>query len=181
MAWWCKEQGHKQAGCWSSLHRKFHCMHGKSNSLRPRLNRRPFTDDIFKCIFLNENEWILPRISLKFVPKVWINNISALVQIMAWRRPGDKPLSEPLMVILSTHIYITRPQWVKAEIYRNTHWLQVPILSTFNQHQILQDYWMGTLRHPLCCFIYWDLNEMAKISQNTISKCILLKRCRILT
>ena len=26
------------------------------NSLRPRLNRRPFADDIFKCIFLNENE-----------------------------------------------------------------------------------------------------------------------------
>ena len=38
------------------------------NSLRPRLNRRPFADDIFKCIFLNENEWILLRISLKYVP-----------------------------------------------------------------------------------------------------------------
>ena len=30
--------------------------------------------------------------------KVWINNIPALVQIMAWRRPGDKQLSEPMMV-----------------------------------------------------------------------------------
>ena len=49
------------------------------NSLRPRLNRRPFADDILKCIFFNENEWILPRISLKFVPKVRINNIPALV------------------------------------------------------------------------------------------------------
>ena len=68
------------------------------NTLRPRLNRRRFADDIFKCIFLNENEWILPRISLKFVPKVRINNIPALVQIMAWRRPGDKPFSEPMMV-----------------------------------------------------------------------------------
>ena len=32
---------------------------------------------------------------------------------MAWRRPGDKPLSEPMMVNLPTHICVTRPQWVK--------------------------------------------------------------------
>ena len=31
---------------------------------------------------------------------------------MAWRRPGDKPLSEPMMVSLPRHICITRPQWV---------------------------------------------------------------------
>ena len=84
------------------------------NSLRPRPNRRHFADDIFKCIFENGNELILPRISLKFVPKVRINNIPALVQIMAWRRPGDKPLSEPMMVRLPTHICVTRPQWVKS-------------------------------------------------------------------
>ena len=36
-------------------------------------------------------------ISLKFVPKGPINNIPALVQIMAWRQTGDKPLSEPMM------------------------------------------------------------------------------------
>ena len=33
----------------------------------------------------------------KFVPKDPINNILALVQIMAWRRPGDKPLAEPVL------------------------------------------------------------------------------------
>ena len=37
------------------------------------------------------------EISLKFVPKGPINNIPALFQIMAWRRTGDKPLSEPMM------------------------------------------------------------------------------------
>ena len=66
------------------------------------------------AFFENENEWISPRISLKFVPKVRVNNIPALVQIMAWRRPGDKPLSEPMMVSLLTHICVTRPQWVKS-------------------------------------------------------------------
>ena len=82
-----------------------------SNSLRPRQNGRHFADDICKCIFLNENVWIPIKISLKFVPKGPINNIPALVQIMAWRRPGDKPLSEPMMVSLPTHIGVDRPQW----------------------------------------------------------------------
>ena len=80
------------------------------NSLRPRRNRRHFADDIFKCILLNENVMISIKISLKFVPKGPINNIPALVQIMAWRRPGDKALSEPRVVSLLTHICVTRPQ-----------------------------------------------------------------------
>ena len=54
------------------------------------------------------------NISLKFVPKGLIDNIPALVQIMAWRRPGDKPLSEPMMVNLLTHICVTRPQLVNS-------------------------------------------------------------------
>ena len=49
-----------------------------------------------------------------------INNIPTLIQIMAWRRPGDKPLSEPMMVKLLTHLCITRPQWVKIPVV--THW-----------------------------------------------------------
>ena len=83
------------------------------NTLRPRQNGRHFADDIFKYIFLNENVWIPIKISLKFVPKGRINNIPALVLIIAWRRPGDKPLSETMMVSLPTHICVTRPQWVK--------------------------------------------------------------------
>ena len=67
------------------------------NTLRPRQNGRHFADDVFKCIFLNGNLWILIKISLKFVPKDPINNIPALVLIMAWRRTGDKPFSEPMM------------------------------------------------------------------------------------
>ena len=85
------------------------------NSLRPRPNRRHFADDIFKCIFGNENEWISPRISRKFVPKVRINNIQALVQIMACRLDGAKPLSEPMMVRLPTHLCVARPQWVNID------------------------------------------------------------------
>ena len=87
------------------------------NTLRPRQSGRHFADDIFKCIFLNENVWIPIKISLKFVPKAPINNIPALVKIMAWCRPGDKPLSEPMMVSLLTHICVTRPQRVNVMMY----------------------------------------------------------------
>ena len=83
------------------------------NTLRPRQNGRHFADDIFKCIFLNENVWLSVKISWNFVPQGPINTIPALVQIMACRRPGDKPLSEPMMVSLLTHICVTRPQWLK--------------------------------------------------------------------
>ena len=39
----------------------------------------------------------LVNISLNFIPKGLIVNMPALVQNMAWRRTGDKPLSEPMM------------------------------------------------------------------------------------
>ena len=82
------------------------------NTLRPRQNGRHFPYDIFKCISFNKNASISLSISLKCVPKVRINNIPTLVQIMAWCRPGDKPLSEPVMVRLPTHTCVTWPQWV---------------------------------------------------------------------
>ena len=48
--------------------------------------------------------------SLTFVPWGPINNIPALVQIMAWRHLGDKPLFETMMVSSPTHICVTPPQ-----------------------------------------------------------------------
>ena len=53
------------------------------NTFRPRQDGRRFPDDTFERIFLKENVIILIKISLKFVPKGPINNIPALVQIMA--------------------------------------------------------------------------------------------------
>ena len=91
------------------------------NTLRPRQNGRHFVDDVFKCVFLNSNVWISRKISLKFVPKSPINNIPSLVQIMAWRRQGDKSLSETMVVSLPTHICVTRPQWVKPSVCMSVH------------------------------------------------------------
>ena len=58
--------------------------------MRLRQNGRNFADDIFKCIFFNENCFILIEISLKFVAKGPINNISALVRRWAiiWINDG---------------------------------------------------------------------------------------------
>ena len=54
-------------------------------------------DDIFKCIFLNENYRISIQISLKLVPRSPFDNKPALVQVMTWPRIGNKPLPEPIM------------------------------------------------------------------------------------
>ena len=51
------------------------------------------------------------RFHWRIFPKFTINNIPALDQLMARSRPGDKPLSEPKMVRLPTHICVTQPQW----------------------------------------------------------------------
>ena len=129
------------------------------NTLTPRQNGRHFADDIFKCIFLNENIWIPIKISLKFVPKGSINYIPALVQIMTWRRPGDKPLSEPMMVNLPTHISVTRPQWVwdienrKCQDYVYIKW----------------EYWSTMQKIKPC------LRHENKVNENKVSYCKALK------
>ena len=87
--------------------------HHNINTLRSRQNGRHFSDDILKCIFFYENICISTKFSLKFVAKSSINNIPALVQLMAWCRPGDESLSETMMVSLLTHICVTRSQWAK--------------------------------------------------------------------
>ena len=52
---------------------------------------------------MKENAQIAIKISLQFVAMRPINIIIALVQIVAWRQPGDKPLSEPMIASLITH------------------------------------------------------------------------------
>ena len=84
-----------------------------------------FPNNIFKCILLNENVWISLKISLPFAPKILINNISALVQIMAWHWPRYKPVSEPMMVNLLTHICLTWLQWVNNRNLWEFPWISI--------------------------------------------------------
>ena len=71
---------------------------GGINTLRLRQNGHHFTDNIFKCISLNEKFWILSKISLKYIPYGLIDNIGALVQVITRHWAGDKPLSESILL-----------------------------------------------------------------------------------
>ena len=62
---------------------------------------------------------------------------------MAWRRPGDKPLSEPVMVRLLTQICVTRPQWVN----------QNDCLLTNTNKQRYSGYRLRS--HMAIIFVYW--------------------------
>ena len=81
------------------------------NTLRLRQDGCIFPDAIFKWVVFNKKCYILIQISFKYIPKGPINNNPALVHKTAWRQPDDMPISEPAMVRLLIHIYISRPQW----------------------------------------------------------------------
>ena len=70
----------------------------KLNHVSKRHPLPPFHTWHFQIPFFNENIEIQIKISLRFLLKVPVNNIPALVQIMASHRPGDKVLFEPMMV-----------------------------------------------------------------------------------
>ena len=71
---------------------------------------------IFQTTFSNTFSWMkMKEFRLRFhwslFPRI---KLTSLVSIIAWRRPGDKPLSEAMMASLLTHICVARPQWVKG-------------------------------------------------------------------
>ena len=132
--WICTQQnlgqelGHQQTQCWT-----------QSYHIKAENDGHHFPEDIFRCIFLKENEWISIKISLKLVPKGSINNIPSLVQIMAWRWPGNKPLSEPMMVSLLMHICVTWPQWLTR--------LSLKVLYFIMANDI--SWYIAALQHPI--------------------------------
>ena len=88
----------------------------QNNTFRPKQDGRNFPNNIFKYII---------QISLKYVPMGPINNNPALVQIMAWRQRGDKPLSEPVMVYFG-NAYIHLSASMSYGIFHNLGALPPP-------------------------------------------------------
>ena len=107
-------------------------------TLRLTQHGRHFADDTFKRIFSTGNVRISIKISLKFVSQGPINNIPALVEIMAWCQTGDKPLPEPMFVNLLIHICIPRPQWVNSMYFLMGAWVSRWLQSTDRGGQVLQ-------------------------------------------
>ena len=82
----------------------------------------PFWQKTFSnCIFLNENDRIPIQISFNYDPRSPIDNKPALVQVMPWRRTGNKPLPEPMMTSSVTHICGTRGRWVNLVQTKGSH------------------------------------------------------------
>ena len=124
-------------------------------TLRPGQNGRHVTGDICKWILLNENVWIQIRISLQFVTKGPINNIPALVQIMAWHRPGEKPISQPMMATLPMHICVTGPQWVKCHLLKSLsmNWLHVFLIQALYTLLLCRSIWYAV--YSSSAFYWW--------------------------
>ena len=133
----------------------------------PGQNGRHFADGTFKRIFLNETVRISIEILLKFVPMGPINITPALIQIMAWRRPGDKPLSEPMGVRLPTLMLVTRAQWTNFMIMRSYNQFSVPswelhivpvVLRVFDfafgQMEPLKEWWKARFIYHALIFSY---------------------------
>ena len=118
------------------------------------------SDYIFTCNFLNENCWISNKISLKYVPWGLIDNMSALVQIMAWRQTGNKPLSDPMMTHF-TDTYMHHPEL--------THW---PSVRNKSGKVISPGKW--DVIHVIVAQSLKYLTNAGKISAQTISYQILV-------
>ena len=73
----------------------------------------PFRGQHFQMHFLERKSCALIAISLNFVPRGPYDNKLAWVQVTAWRRTGDKPSSEPMLLGSMTHICSTRERWIK--------------------------------------------------------------------
>ena len=76
---------------------------------------------------------------------------------MAWRRPGDKPLSEPMMVSLPTRICVTRPQWVKVNPCPQNGpqaWIYWPVFDKckYFSWSVLKNYWNKSCPCPMIKF-----------------------------
>ena len=75
---------------------------------------------------------------------------------MAWRRPGDKSLSEPMVVSLLTHICVTRPQWVKPLMSKC---IQCLVVVTQTCRLTIMDSHHLDLVSQMQCFMYTLLSS----------------------
>ena len=142
-------------------------------------NGRHFADDTFRRIFLSENLRISLIFHWSYFPKGPINNIPALVQIMAWRRVGDKPLSEPMLTQIQWRIY--------ALVWFKYIFLQLLLCNTksvtwrWNKYVISYAQMTGKITYfithnrTLC----YDTNIPTRISSKVV--CMSTIRCRFIT
>ena len=101
---------------------------------------------------------------------------------MAWRRPGDKPLSEPMMIILLMLICITRPQWVNHLVtiwYLFSSSVRSPVVRVLLDVGSIVWIWMGQDDPMISVNITYDqpINSLATY-EHVRGSFIRLKWCR---
>ena len=89
--------------------------------ISPTQNGCHFTEDICRCIFVNEKFCILIKFHLNLFLMIQLTITQHWFKIMAWRRIGDKPSSEPMLNDSLTHICGTRGRWVNFHA-RHKQW-----------------------------------------------------------
>ena len=101
------------------------------------------------------------HISQKFFPKGTIDNKWALLQGMAWRRIGDKPLPEPMLIQFTRHICGTKGRWVNSLASgRYGSDLKTMIFICIIQN--------GSLSTPYEIALRWMLKNLTKRSQHRL-------------
>ena len=96
---------------------------------------------IFQTKIFNAFSWMkIFKFQLKFHWNlfVWVQ-ITIFQQIMAWRQPGDKPLSAPMAVRLPTHICVTRtlPLDIMAAISQTIFSFAFSLMKSFDNNPAL--------------------------------------------
>ena len=132
------------------------------NTLRPR-QIAANSHTTFSNAFSSKKWWISLKISLKFAPKFRINNIPVLVQIVAWRRPGDRPLSGPMTVYL-TYAYMLTDTYASLGLseLKSIHAKETSTLAVLISIWIG---WVNILKH----------GRNRRHSAGDIFKCVLFK------
>ena len=92
---------------------------------------------------MNGNFWIYNKISLQYATWCVADNMEALVQIMAWRRSGDKPLCEAMMV----HVFLWRI-WVSSGLNELIYWTAYCIVDSMYVQEDIPAHMHNNLSSP---------------------------------
>ena len=116
------------------------------NTLRPRQNGHHFPNEIFKCIFLNENIWISIRISLKFVPWVPIDNKTS-------KKATIHYLNQWWPISL-THIYSASVSWGGLTVIGLAGSCPVLTLSSLQMREAHLIHYCESLENAFCLDVF---------------------------
>ena len=128
-----------------------------------------FADDIFKCI-----SWMkMYTLRLKFHWSLFPRVQSTIFKHWFRERPGDKPLSKPMMAILLTNIFVTRPQWVNDPSI-GVSWHVFHAWREYMPYNIFL--WVSiSIQHQTCLLSppwYWLQYQSATSYSNTMLACV---------